>query len=246
MSVSLEEILTYLMLIIVGYFVAKTFSKTCNGFSVAGQSPGIYIIPNCPEIHNQSLDKEMLRCYGTKGCNFYRHFTGNLCGGSGPVHAGGKSIGDLSCSDVSSEASGWLDKWDADEAITEKTAICTKFGETNSGYPGIGSILPSKPPGWRPGLVEHISYTRCEYNEDTNMCEPKVCNKDFEYCFKNQVNYCHPPCLNGLLRDDGPGGSCECLPECCFEDKDNLEDCRRGDINCPTPPPAPLTEDIFV
>ena len=34
MSVNLEEILTYLMLIIVGYFVAKTFSKTCNGFSV--------------------------------------------------------------------------------------------------------------------------------------------------------------------------------------------------------------------
>ena len=33
MSVSLEEILKYLMLIIIGYFIAKMFSKTCNGFS---------------------------------------------------------------------------------------------------------------------------------------------------------------------------------------------------------------------
>jgi hypothetical protein len=32
-----EEILTYLLLIVVGYCIAKMFSKRCNGFSVGGQ-----------------------------------------------------------------------------------------------------------------------------------------------------------------------------------------------------------------
>ena len=32
-----EEILTCLLLIVVGYFIAKMFSKRCNGFSVGGQ-----------------------------------------------------------------------------------------------------------------------------------------------------------------------------------------------------------------
>ena len=31
-----EEILTYLILVIIGYFIAKMFSRTCNGFSVGG------------------------------------------------------------------------------------------------------------------------------------------------------------------------------------------------------------------
>ena len=33
-----EDILTCLCLIVVGYFIAKMFSRRCNGFSVGGQS----------------------------------------------------------------------------------------------------------------------------------------------------------------------------------------------------------------
>ena len=32
-----EEILTCLMLVLIGYFIAKMFSRSCNGFSVGGQ-----------------------------------------------------------------------------------------------------------------------------------------------------------------------------------------------------------------
>ena len=32
-----EEILTCLMLVVIGYFIAKMFSRSCNGFSVGGQ-----------------------------------------------------------------------------------------------------------------------------------------------------------------------------------------------------------------
>tara|TARA_B100001287_G_C22388299_1_gene392114 strand:+ start:38 stop:151 length:114 start_codon:yes stop_codon:yes gene_type:complete len=31
-----EEILTYFLLIVVGYYIAKMFSKSCNGFRVGG------------------------------------------------------------------------------------------------------------------------------------------------------------------------------------------------------------------
>lgn len=33
-----EEILTCFLLIVVGYYIAKMFSRTCNGFSIDGQS----------------------------------------------------------------------------------------------------------------------------------------------------------------------------------------------------------------
>ena len=33
-----DEILTYLLLIVVGYCIAKMFSRSCNGFSVGGQT----------------------------------------------------------------------------------------------------------------------------------------------------------------------------------------------------------------
>jgi hypothetical protein len=36
-SLKNEEILTYFLLIIVGYFIAKIFSKSCNGFSVGAK-----------------------------------------------------------------------------------------------------------------------------------------------------------------------------------------------------------------
>ena len=32
-----DEILTYLLLVVVGYCIAKMFSKSCNGFRVGGE-----------------------------------------------------------------------------------------------------------------------------------------------------------------------------------------------------------------
>ena len=36
-DIKVEEIAVYLMLIVVGYFIAKMFSRSYNGFSVGGQ-----------------------------------------------------------------------------------------------------------------------------------------------------------------------------------------------------------------
>ena len=36
-DIKVEEIMVYLMLIVVGYYIAKMFSRSCNGFSVGGQ-----------------------------------------------------------------------------------------------------------------------------------------------------------------------------------------------------------------
>tara|TARA_B100000424_G_C22757300_1_gene408828 strand:- start:242 stop:496 length:255 start_codon:yes stop_codon:yes gene_type:complete len=36
-NIKVEEILVYLMLIVVGYYIAKMFSRSCNGFSVGGK-----------------------------------------------------------------------------------------------------------------------------------------------------------------------------------------------------------------
>ena len=36
-DIKVEEIVIYLMLIIVGYYIAKMFSRSCNGFRVGGR-----------------------------------------------------------------------------------------------------------------------------------------------------------------------------------------------------------------
>ena len=37
-DIKVEELIIYLMLIIVGYYLAKMFSRSCNGFKVGGRS----------------------------------------------------------------------------------------------------------------------------------------------------------------------------------------------------------------
>ena len=37
-GVKSEEILTYFLLVIIGYFIAKMFSRSCNGFRVGGRA----------------------------------------------------------------------------------------------------------------------------------------------------------------------------------------------------------------
>tara|TARA_B110001450_G_C17359971_1_gene375106 strand:- start:344 stop:562 length:219 start_codon:yes stop_codon:yes gene_type:complete len=41
-DIKVEEIVVYLMLIVVGYYIAKMFSRSCNGFSVGGRTCGDY------------------------------------------------------------------------------------------------------------------------------------------------------------------------------------------------------------
>lgn len=51
-----EEILTCLLLIVVGYCIAKMFSRSCNGFSVGGQNSGYQVFEpdptNYPDIRD--------------------------------------------------------------------------------------------------------------------------------------------------------------------------------------------------
>ena len=46
-----KEILTYLFLIVVGYFIAKMFSRSCNGFSVEG----VQNSADCEDIKNSLI-----------------------------------------------------------------------------------------------------------------------------------------------------------------------------------------------
>ena len=44
-----DEILTYFLLIVVGYCIAKMFSKSCNGFSVGGENSGYQVFEPDPK-----------------------------------------------------------------------------------------------------------------------------------------------------------------------------------------------------
>ena len=82
-----EEILTCLLLIVVGYFIAKMFSERCgcNGFSIGGayggSSCGGPYDPNDPTTYCQFTNDASLRykCNTTDVCN---SFTENGCNGS--------------------------------------------------------------------------------------------------------------------------------------------------------------------
>ena len=119
MSVSLEEILTYLMLIIVGYFVAKMFSKTCNGFSVGGR-----------ECNNSGFHDitQMKHCYYNDDTRCYA-----LEGGVGPnscERAVDQSI--RYCNDVSGGATEHTDSTWMWEELSESEQIELCEGYTHS------------------------------------------------------------------------------------------------------------------
>ena len=48
-DIKVEEILVYLMLIVVGYYIAKMFSRSYNGFRVGGQMCNSNRHLRCPE-----------------------------------------------------------------------------------------------------------------------------------------------------------------------------------------------------
>lgn len=61
-----HEILTYFLLIVVGYYIAKMFSKSCNGFSVGGT--------NCSSYNDDQKECEKLsNCEWSSGTgdNYY-------------------------------------------------------------------------------------------------------------------------------------------------------------------------------
>jgi hypothetical protein len=63
-DIKVEEMLKCFMLIIVGYFIAKLFSKTCNGFNVGGQVGGQPV----PVMCNPKATPEERCPYGNKPC----------------------------------------------------------------------------------------------------------------------------------------------------------------------------------
>ena len=76
-----EEILTCFMLIIVGYYIAKMFSRRCNGFRVGGQPRqplndyimNPYLI-NCNEMRYKDGATERDKALA---CNSFRNCTWN-------------------------------------------------------------------------------------------------------------------------------------------------------------------------
>ena len=64
-DIKVEEMLKCFMLIIVGYFIAKLFSKTCNGFNVGGQVGGQVGGKPVPVMCNPKADQ---LCPGKIAC----------------------------------------------------------------------------------------------------------------------------------------------------------------------------------
>jgi len=72
-----EEILTCLMLVLIGYFMAKMFSRSCNGFSVGGQpsspqgtvTPPGTVAPQCNRQDLHLINQTKESC-STIGCGF--------------------------------------------------------------------------------------------------------------------------------------------------------------------------------
>ena len=64
-----DEIFTCLLLIIVGYCIAKMFSRSCEGFSVGGVRDGF---PLCPSNNVDACDLHYSNCD-----NLYTHTIGN-------------------------------------------------------------------------------------------------------------------------------------------------------------------------
>tara|TARA_B100000131_G_C17645468_1_gene421924 strand:+ start:143 stop:487 length:345 start_codon:yes stop_codon:yes gene_type:complete len=61
-----EEILTCLILVAIGYFIAKMFSRTCNGFRVGGMTDPV---PICDSITN-SIDSLINECEKESDCRW--------------------------------------------------------------------------------------------------------------------------------------------------------------------------------
>ena len=80
-----EEILTYLLLIIVGYYIAKMFSRRCNGFSVGGQgtrSTNDHCINNLAQgladLGNANINEYNLYC-SNNGCYYSNKNSEHTC-----------------------------------------------------------------------------------------------------------------------------------------------------------------------
>lgn len=67
---SVEECLTFFMLVVVGYFIAKLFSQKCNGFSVGAQinCEGITNLESCRRHRIHGCEVENGTC-GWKACD---------------------------------------------------------------------------------------------------------------------------------------------------------------------------------
>ena len=61
---SVEECLTFFMLVVVGYFIAKLFSQKCNGFSVGAQTTcdGIKSRTRCRKFHPDRCEWKDGKC----------------------------------------------------------------------------------------------------------------------------------------------------------------------------------------
>ena len=121
-SLKNNEMLTYFLLIIVCYTIAKMFSRRCEGFSVGAAT-------TCPDISgsSESLYKEVSTCYGTAKCNFKRHWFPfkNKCN---------SFVGETKCENVSDDGSwGNLSK-------TQKVDVCNKYGDTNTKHLGKNTV----------------------------------------------------------------------------------------------------------
>jgi len=65
-DIKVEEAIVYLMLIVVGYYIAKMFSRSCNGFSIGGQ-----VTHRCGATHivNQNICDRYNKVYDTSTDN---------------------------------------------------------------------------------------------------------------------------------------------------------------------------------
>jgi hypothetical protein len=186
-----DEILTCLLLIVVGYTIAKMFSRSCDGFSVGNQS-----LPLCPIDSHKPTRNPVDSCiaHDTDCENLYTHTIGSESPYAVHTCKKGGFMNAYRC--ISS----------GNECVFPDGHICTENADCNSGVcinsttilgksiQKCGTTTPPPPPP--PSCPPGQSY--CQSGDGTG-------NKG-----------CYPECKKGNMR----GADCLCSPECCFYDPD--------------------------
>ena len=188
-----EEILTCLMLVVIGYFIAKMFSRSCNGFSVGGQPnfippPAGFEENQCPQYILDILDFLEPSGRAEIDKNYCAQY---MCGYENNMCYSCDNIQDINtCS--SKDNCNWSEN-SATEGDPSKCAFDTESqppprplpGPLPRPLPGPPGPLPG-PPGPLPGPLprplpppvspeptpSHNSCDVCEYyNDGSNNCE---------------------------------------------------------------------------
>ena len=174
-----DEILTCLLLIVVGYTIAKMFSKRCEGFSVGGVRGGV---PLCPSNGSKvdACDLHYSNCD-----NLYTHTIGSESPYSVHTCKKGGVLNAYRCISTGNKCV-FPENHDCQENADCESSVC-KNGKC---APTPPSPPPSCPPGQEycrggDGITKPGCYPICKNGKERAvdcLCLPKCCFNDPDTC----------------------------------------------------------------